>query len=431
MSELKFDFSWRDAPGASDPAILHTMAELRIMVDGQAVTRVLDRKSRSDRESVFVALYPVAEWIVANWWPLLEENLAPRREDRLSFEARHCLYGAGDGFARPKLTIIPEGEIVLLQWKGCALERQPVEFLAAGTARLPREHLRVELSDFVEAVLARLSSFGVEDSWLAQEWQALNKLDEEQEVFCQASACLGLDPFDLSVENRQAILDAASVLPVELAEEVFRSVSPATLGQASRWVLQAVSRLDEAPPAFDLRTIRAAIHSSGPAAPWDQGYQMARQLRERISLSEEPPVSLESIFDGHPPIIQSKLPRVPNLDGIVRNFGGKSFRCFTGKLRPDSSQFLLARSLCAYIENKEDDLAMLSGAVTQRQKRNRAFAAELLAPARAIKSHIESEWITAEDIEDLGREFRVSSYVIEHQIKNHDLGVIVGPSGLP
>jgi hypothetical protein len=111
--------------------------------------------------------------------------------------------------------------------------------------------------------------------------------------------------------------------------------------------------------------------------------------------------------------------------------GGKSFRCYTGKVGRESSQFLLARAICAYIESGGDDMTVLSGAITQRQKRNRAFAAELLAPAEAIEKRIGSNLVNFEDVEEIGREFCVSSYVIAHQIENHGLGTIVGSSGLP
>lgn len=76
-------------------------------------------------------------------------------------------------------------------------------------------------------------------------------------------------------------------------------------------------------------------------------------------------------------------------------------------------------------------MTVLSGAITQRQKRNRAFAAELLAPAEAIEKRIGSNLVNFEDVEEIGREFCVSSYVIAHQIENHGLGTIVGSSGLP
>ena len=68
---------------------------------------------------------------------------------------------------------------------------------------------------------------------------------------------------------------------------------------------------------------------------------------------------------------------------------------------------------------------MLSSLATDRQAQSRAFAAEFLAPANALRPRLPSDSIDAEDVDDLGREFGVSSEVIRHQVRNHDLAEVV------
>ena len=58
---------------------------------------------------------------------------------------------------------------------------------------------------------------------------------------------------------------------------------------------------------------------------------------------------------------------------------------------------------------------------TEHQQRNRAFAAEFLAPAEFIKERIGGHRVGEEDMEELAQEFQVSDLVIRHQIQNHNL----------
>ena len=434
MSKLSLDFSWREAPGSSDPAILHTMADLSIRVDDEPVTRVFDRKSRTTRDTVFVSLYPLAEWIAARWWPLLEENLAPQRGDSQSFDERHSLAHAGDGFALPRLTLVPEGESTLLRWEHSSSSYQHVEFLGDGEARVPKADVSEVMSGFVEAVTGRLESFGVADTWLEKEWKALRETDADAEEadFCRMAAYLGLDPFDVADDVGKAIVEVASSLPDSIVEDVFRCASVSTLKSTSDWVLRGIEELRSARFTMkDLGAVRKALQPLPSAAPWEQGYELARQFRRQLDLSEGPLLDLSPILGPNPPLIRASTPSLPGLDGLVRRLDGKGFSCFTSRTRSESVRFLLARALCLYLEHGDAPLSVLSGAVTQRQKRNRAFAAELLAPAKAIQKRLPSEMLAAEDIEEVACEFGVSSYVVEHQIVNHHLGTIMGSQTRP
>ena len=69
---------------------------------------------------------------------------------------------------------------------------------------------------------------------------------------------------------------------------------------------------------------------------------------------------------------------------------------------------------------------MLSSLATDRQAQSRSFAAEFLAPASELKRRLAGDSIDAEGIDDLAREFGVSSEVIRHQVRNHDLAEVVG-----
>lgn len=76
---------------------------------------------------------------------------------------------------------------------------------------------------------------------------------------------------------------------------------------------------------------------------------------------------------------------------------------------------------------RSDNVFMISGASMPLQKAERAFAAELLAPAEGLREMLPgptSDTIDLRIVSDLSTHFRVSDLVIEYQLKNQ-LGIAV------
>jgi Zn-dependent peptidase ImmA (M78 family) len=63
---------------------------------------------------------------------------------------------------------------------------------------------------------------------------------------------------------------------------------------------------------------------------------------------------------------------------------------------------------------------------TDRQQRNRAFAAELLAPADWLRERIGGTWVTSDDVDEWAAELGVSPDVVDRQIENHRLTAMAG-----
>jgi hypothetical protein len=222
------------------------------------------------------------------------------------------------------------------------------------------------------------------------------------------------------------VVQAASSLPQALAEDVFRSVTPSSLPRVSQWVLRGIERLKNSGSHLPiLAEARKVLKRPGPGAPWEEGYRLARDFRKRVELPDQVPIRLETILGENLPLIDAEAPPPhPNLDGLVAAFD-TSISFYAAKSRDDSKRFFLARALGVYLEGQSTFPALLSSAITQPQKRSRAFAAELLAPANVLKQHLTSGFVDEEEIEKLARDFGVSSYVISHQITNHKLAEII------
>src|SRR5438046_1105392 len=103
---LVIECDWLDQPLAADLLERRTWASFRIHASGRAVTRLWDRESLAERTSLYIPLFPIARWVVSNWWALFyepsrSENVPTAAEflssDQRSWLQRHCLRAAESG----------------------------------------------------------------------------------------------------------------------------------------------------------------------------------------------------------------------------------------------------------------------------------------------------------------------------------------------
>ncbi|WP_371779714.1 ImmA/IrrE family metallo-endopeptidase [Streptosporangium subroseum] len=89
-----------------------------------------------------------------------------------------------------------------------------------------------------------------------------------------------------------------------------------------------------------------------------------------------------------------------------------------------SRRFTLSRALWHYLWEPEP-IFLVTTAYTDRQKVERAFAAELLAPAEGISELLGNapERAVPDDLEGIADHFQVSPMVIKHQLENRLLVV--------
>ena len=155
MDDLVLDFEWEDPGGARGEELRATWPRFTVTAGEDVVTRVLDLRTRGVRNSVYVPLYPIAEWVASNWWRLLYEVRSPRISARNGFDARHRLDAVSEGFALPALSFEPMGETVRLSWAPRELVHRPLELLGSGAVHLDRDTVEESLVRFVEAVLLK------------------------------------------------------------------------------------------------------------------------------------------------------------------------------------------------------------------------------------------------------------------------------------
>ena len=425
MTGLTFTTDWQDGEGLRGAELAATFASLRIDVQGQPLTQVLDRRARTVRDHIFVPLYPIAEWLASNWWFLVHEHENRVKREDSAFRHRHSLGTSTDGYALPNLTIVASGGRTSLTWGDQSPGWTAVRFLDRGSATVERDQFMQGCTEFIDRVIRRLISHDISSTFLQDEWDAIQNADEDEHAFCEMSAGLGWDPYDLDDSMRTQVVDLAERLG-ELGTE-------------------AVAVIDSVEPSKDCSALLAAIEAAKPnelrlprfkprgmefreRPPWDVGYELARSARSEFGLDGKPIASTESLAHAlgqdsrtlkraTKPLEQ--LSPLELVDGVVTR--GASGNVALGlRERGDAGmRFLLCRALGEVFYSQGD--ALLTKGATARQRLNRAFAAEFLAPSASLAKRIVYPTVDGEQVDDLAEEFGVSTRVIQHQLENHQI----------
>ena len=440
---LDFRLEWLDAPGVKDQVLARTWARLEMqLVDDGSPTRWLTLCVRTKYDSVqrgvYGSLFPLADWIVENWWFLLHEPLrvseyrsgrtnAVDDQQRLWIR-RHNLLAAREGGALPDLTIYRDGTDSVVCWAPDPELDEAVRrtrFISgAGSVRIKRRDLETSLYHLVEAVLERLDRSSDEDAQrLRANWQAIGESLERESDLCASSATLGLDPYDpdeLTPELVDLLEHAVAAQPPLLKSDLLEASSGKTLGRDLDWTTAAASKLNGI--AGETKNLQEL--GSIPRAAPQVGYQMARAYRQDFDIPDGPiddvvvllhhrcgwPLEPEVILEG---------PRNPSRLAMVGKDRGGHPRLVVNRSRHETSRrFRIARGLYFLSSADHPNTRLITGAHTWDQRASRAFAAELLAPAAAVHAEIADDEISDELIDDLASKFNVSSWVIEYQLTN-------------
>ncbi len=434
MEPLIFDFEWERADDVRGPELRATWASLRLMVGNTCLTRVFDTAARGVRSCMYIPLYPLAEWIVWNWWSLLYEPCAEGLSARRHYVRRHNLRHVGDGIATPDVEIRPLGQQVQIVWMAGTHSHQKVEFLNQGKALLNRTQFAQSLYDLVEGVCTRLAAENLPETPLAEAWQMVRASmdDSEESAFCQLVALQGKDPYSLEEAEAGDVLEAAAMVVPSLREAFFLMGSWGRLTRQATVLFQNLEWIEQ--HSGDLKQLVRLRHSTtlpdSRLLPWEQGYALARSVRAGLNAGNQKLGSLETfgqllgLTDNQ---LADSVRMIDTLSGVDALVGENHHHSPAFVLkplkRPENQMFSLCRGLADYFFSPHTP-SLIVNAATEQQKRNRAFAAELLAPAETIQHCLAGGETSQEEIDEIAYILGVSSHVVLHQVENHDLAVI-------
>lgn len=436
MPRISFKTDWVDADGIRGPELAATWAALEIRVDDSIVTRVLDARARTVRDFVYVPLYPFAEWMATNWWFLTHEISSPAKEDDPGFRRRHAIGGDREGYAFPELQMFPQGGVTRLAWVPDRSPWTSIEFLDGGEAWVDSAEFRYACTDLIDRVIRRLLSFGVEGTLLQEEWSAIQEVDTEEIEFCSTASRLGWDPYSMDDNERSLVLELAGKLGGAALEEATAVFNARNLMTECSAITSALGRakanglLWKRLGSIDQETLFA--EPARAPTPWAAGYGLAQELRRNLGLDGTPLPSMAQIAEAigeEPTLLDSvttpvDLSEIALVDGVITRGGNRNpafaFRDFSIE---ENRRFHFCRALGEALVSPGTE-TLLTRAYSERQQRNRAFAAEFLAPSSGLRQRVSRPVVDHDDIDELAAAFGVSSWVIAHQIRNHHVAAV-------
>lgn len=430
---LNFEFEWEPAKGVTAAELQATWARLSILCGNESLTQVEDVASGSVRRSVYVPLYPMAEWIAYNWWYLTANarpSYLPERdwsfrsrlrmsENRSSWLMHHNLRAVGEGLPWPDITLIPMKETVIVAWQRDRnlVPGWRVRFMSTGRTEIDRSTFEQSLVAFVDAVLTRLEEEHVHETPLAQEWRELQNLDSEEVEFCAAAARLGLDPFATPPDVAELILESSAQLSATLLDDFLDAATPGRLKDEAEWVRALWKGIADSDRATDALPALSNGHSALQRRPWEKGLLDARQFRSAVEVP-----SIET-FDVRRWVAVEHATRVSrSLQGLgARTAAGGRIVALVEPKSDEGERFAAARALWRFLSDVDSGEFLVTSARTPKQQAERAFAAELLAPATGVLEMLgpdSGDPIAADDIRPISQHFAVSDWVVQYQIMN-------------
>ena len=397
-----------------------TTGRLEIQAGGLVLTEGVAYGQDSLLPGPLISAYPLAEWLVWNRWRLLWEPrpAAPSRE----WAFAHQLSSVGSGYLWPNIELASDGHRVRLTSAPPA-DPCPSAFRYVGAPRsvaIAATELETAINAFAQQVLDELRRSRISESNLHVLCEEAEREREDgMSLVRRIEAALGDDPGEgdeAAIKNRVAdILVLGKAAVMELA------AGGAPSGASKLRSCLDHAGFDAAPAdAIELRH-STSLDGWGATPAWMLGVALAQEARETVGLQGEPLTN--AVFCD----LAGIQPR--SLERHERGTEEVSF-----EWRDDSRARIALRS--KWTTGRRFDLARLlvdrwlpdgkleavlpaTRAYTYRQKVQRAFAAEFLAPIDAVDAFLDGDVADARQ-EDAAQHFEVSPLAIRAILVNND-----------
>jgi hypothetical protein len=375
------------------------------------------------RQKVPLSGYRLAEWMAWNWWRLRWE---PRRRSA-DWALVHKMGTIGGGYVWPNVTIVSDGERVLLNAEPTnARAAEPIRYLGQFAAVARAAEFESAVDTFIERVKERVVTAKTVGSNLELVWQELlqERGDPEVSRRRKVQAMLGLDADEESDVVVERLIRDSEDLGENAIEELAAETKSGTAPLSSKDIEKIAQALGSHANPKDMVVLEAKRRRALPqdVTAWKRGVAAAVELREQEKLGAAP-------VSNH---------RLCELAGVVAGTltGGQkktaalSFKLDSGETRgaivlrsryETGRRFGLARligdSLTATSKGR---LLPATSTYTYRQKLQRAFAGEFLCPFDTLINKLSGDY-SDEAIEEAAEYFNVSTLTVRTLLMNHNV----------
>lgn len=427
--EFKIDANWLEGSD-KDPLERAAFAEITISATEEITTELEDCFSRTIRPGPRVSAYDLAIWLAENWWRLRWEPEAKSIDWRLS----HVVAAVGGGFAWPNISFASDGVHVLIEGrKTSGGENVPVQYIRDFDQQISAAAFEAGIDEFIERVLARLSSVNVGETDLSLLWQIL-QLERRDKKKCAERRLEALLGFDLDEAPNKLISSLRTQTP-EAGLSAIEEIAAAEKESAPKTLQDILERTRTSDVSIRVESASDILskyteQSSSTELPWQRASRASKLARDVWGV-------------GRGPICNGKLSELlkipanfldyqpstglPVAAGLRTNNSADAVNVVMRAKVPTGRRFEIMRLVADHITAASDDrLLPVTLARTDRQKFQRAFAQEFLLPFEELYDELGSPRpgegeINDDDIEDIANKYEVSPLLVRTVLVNQGI----------
>ena len=429
MSGLRFEWAqWMSYPEEPDREIGETVSRFSMLVDDICLTRCKDSFTESERDYAIVSLHTLAIWFASSWWRLHYEILPDfTRPKSIDYEwgMSHGMDSAGDGYVWPAVLFVPDRDEMHIWARVSDFEHASLRYLNRlnGAHVTPKKQFTEEVSKLIRHVISRLDDVGLKNSDLAQLWDIIqdDEKNPKERQKRRIEAKLGFDP----EECPDILIKQALALEKTLGVDSFAELTGA-YAQANSKRVRAIENLVVSSGIKGNPDIPDLKVKTDSRAPWRPAVVAAATLRKKIGQSEGKVAdeNLCGLLGLSASSIEKWQPENRAKASLAgRSNGGKMKFITRPRRQLRSRRFELARFIADHACMKgtdESSWLVTSDVDTQRQKFQRAFAAEFLCPIESLTGFLGDDFSNAA-MKRAANQFQVSEWVVKYQLINNEM----------
>jgi hypothetical protein len=420
------DLQWPANPGRGGNALLDaSLARFAIMVGGKSVTAYQTEKG-DEHSYLHAPTYYLVEWLAQNWWSFLYE---PRKNDReeaeQDYRTRHWLGTARNGFALPDVTFSPAGDKIEIVARSAFLRFAQLNFLETVAATATTKLVRSEFAKFIEQVLEQLAEKGVKDTPAHRYWDQVAKTTQEEEIYCRMIGSLGLSPYVSHPEVDAAFDKVVGKITDSMLTDLCEATNIKNIDKAADVTNGISDVLAQAKPIQVRELLKVAKPPDNSPRAYEWGYNATDAARSALGIAHDDPSGSSAFFDRlkFDPTVgaEETSEGTPNplISGAVDREDDNMRVALMGNNRAHK-KFAAARTAFLTWSQSRKSSRLVTAARTRDQQASRAFAAELLAPAKFLTKKLgDRAEVSSFVLDKISEEMGIASSVVRYQAKNN------------
>lgn len=395
------------------------VAAIRISAGSAILTRVLDLERREEREAFRASAVSLAFWLGDNWWRLRHESLPNSGPPSVNWRLRHEMTSASGGSLWPPVMIHSTGDRILLAPVfGRSVEKGALRYLFDDLQVVSATDFEKGLDGFFDQVIGACSmaADGAALAALVKDLKA-ERQDPETAAWRRLEARLGYDPDTIPDMIMKVFGRLESFVGGDTLEEAAAAAPGSDSGEVLNRAVEAVKCSQIAVDFEIANDVSRSPMRDQVAPPWRLGRDAAYRVRQAANLKDGPlrQNDFADLFRTSKEEL-TKPGTARHLPYGVRSQAKNSRQKIALKSanvrdRRFELSCLLGDQVWAH-----SDFGISSSAKTDRQKFQRAFAQEFLAPYADVRRLIDESDPTPRQIETAATHFHVHANVIRRRL---------------